>query len=100
MTGYHLPGLYVEERTVSVPLDWSDPDGAQIEVFVREIVDTDRRGDELRLLIYLQGGPGGANPRPLERSGWLDEAKQNGTGSPATTSGRCGIGRRSARKRA
>lgn len=59
---------------MSVPLDWSDPDGAQIEVFVREIVDTDRRGDELRLLIYLQGGPGGANPRPLERSGWLDEA--------------------------
>ena len=74
MTGYHLPGLYIEERRVSVPLDWANPEGERIEVFVREIVDADRRGDELRLLIYLQGGPGGANPRPLERSGWIDEA--------------------------
>ena len=41
MTGYHLPGLYIEERRVSVPLDWANPEGERIEVFVREIVDAD-----------------------------------------------------------
>ncbi|HEU5130270.1 MAG TPA: alpha/beta fold hydrolase [Glycomyces sp.] len=74
MTEYAMPGMWVRERTVRVPLDWWDPAG-EIDVFVREIVDPDRRGDEsLPLLTYLQGGPGGANPRPTEVSGWLEEA--------------------------
>jgi len=74
VTTYHLPGLHVTERTDAVPLDWSRPDGEQITVFWREVVDPDRRGDDLPLLVYLQGGPGGASPRPLDRGGWLDEA--------------------------
>ncbi|MEW1953152.1 alpha/beta fold hydrolase [Terrabacter sp. NPDC080008] len=71
---YHLPGLHVRERTVPVPLDWDDADGASIELFVRELVDPERRDDDLPLLAFLQGGPGGANPRPVDRSGWIDEA--------------------------
>lgn len=74
MIEYAMPGMRVRERTVRVPLDWWDP-ADEIEVFVREIADPDRRGDDaLPLLTYLQGGPGGANPRPTEVSGWLEEA--------------------------
>lgn len=71
---YSMPGMRVRERTVRVPLDWWDRDRGEIEVFVREIVDPDKRGDDLPLLTYLQGGPGGANPRPTEASGWMEEA--------------------------
>lgn len=71
---YPMPGLHVGERTVSVPLDWARPDGEAIEIFVRELVDPDRRHDDLPLLVYLQGGPGGQCPRPVDRSGWVDEA--------------------------
>ncbi|MDF2554185.1 MAG: proline iminopeptidase [Microbacterium sp.] len=73
-TTYHLPGVRVTETYVDVPLDWDDESGRSIAVFVRELVDPDRTGDDLPLLTYLQGGPGGANPRPLRRDGWLDEA--------------------------
>jgi len=73
-TTYHLPGIRVTETHVDVPLDWDEPTGPSIAVFVRELVDPDRAGDDLPLLTYLQGGPGGANPRPLKRDGWLEEA--------------------------
>ncbi|MBT0771556.1 alpha/beta fold hydrolase [Kineosporia sp. J2-2] len=72
---YPLPGAWVREFTVEVPLNWSAPDGASIELFVREFTDPDRRHDDrLPLLTFLQGGPGGANPRPVGPGGWLDEA--------------------------
>ena len=73
-TTYHLPGIHVSETFVDVPLDWNDPTGRSIGVFVRELVDPDRRDDDLPLLTYLQGGPGGANPRPLRNDGWIEEA--------------------------
>ncbi|GAB4004198.1 hypothetical protein GCM10029992_48420 [Glycomyces albus] len=71
---YSMPGMWVREHTVDVPLDWWDRDRGEIEVFVREIVDPDKRGDDLPLLTYLQGGPGGSNPRPTDVSGWMEEA--------------------------
>lgn len=74
MTSYSLPGLHVTERTLPAPLEWAHPDGEQIELFVREFADPARHCDDLPLLLFLQGGPGGANPRPLERSGWIEEA--------------------------
>jgi pimeloyl-ACP methyl ester carboxylesterase len=77
MRSYPMPGMWVAERTVPVPLDWDDPDGEQIEVFVRELVDPDRRHDDLPLLTYLQGGPGGQNPRPTSANGWIGEALKN-----------------------
>jgi pimeloyl-ACP methyl ester carboxylesterase len=76
-TTYRLPGLAVSERRVTVPLDWNSPDGETISLLVRELVDPQRIGDDLPLLTYLQGGPGGANPRPLRRDGWIDEALAN-----------------------
>jgi pimeloyl-ACP methyl ester carboxylesterase len=71
---YPIPGAWVREFTVDVPLDWTDPDRETIRVFVRELADPGRRHDDLPLLTYLQGGPGGANPRPTAVDGWLAEA--------------------------
>mgnify|MGYP001134068483 CR=1 FL=1 len=87
---YHLPGLHVRERVVPVPLDWGDAGGPAIDVFVRDLVDPDKRDDDLPLLVYLQGGPGGANPRPVDRSGWI-AVRASGPGANGWMSGSSGI---------
>lgn len=74
---YSMPGMRVRERHVPVPLDWWHPEAGEIDVFVRELVDPDKTDDDLPLVTYLQGGPGGANPRPLEPSGWITEALEH-----------------------
>ncbi|RCK68796.1 alpha/beta fold hydrolase [Desertihabitans brevis] len=71
---YLLPGIWVREHEVAVPLDHADPDGETITVFVRELCDPVRRREELPLLLHLQGGPGGKGPRPVDRSGFLEVA--------------------------
>ncbi|MFI6781636.1 alpha/beta fold hydrolase [Micromonospora sp. NPDC050276] len=71
---YPIPGAWVREFTLPVPLDWADPSAGEIRIFVRELTHPDRRHDDLPLLTYLQGGPGGANPRPTTVGGWLAEA--------------------------
>ncbi|MGX5696103.1 alpha/beta fold hydrolase [Agromyces soli] len=59
---------------LDVPLDWSEPDGETIRLYARELVDAKRAREELPLLVYLQGGPGGKSPRPLGREGFLGAA--------------------------
>ena len=95
MTSYTIPGMHVREHTVEVPLDWSDP-GETITVFARELVDPVRRDEDLPLLVFLQGGPGGKGPRPVEPSGWIGQAlktyrvillDQRGTGRSTPISG-------------
>jgi pimeloyl-ACP methyl ester carboxylesterase len=71
---YTLPGIHVRDHRVDVPLDWADPDGPAIQVFARELVDPERRREDLPCLAFLQGGPGGKSPRPLTRSGWIGAA--------------------------
>ncbi len=94
---YPLPGAWVREFTVEVPLDWSADGGASIEVFVREFTDPDRRHEDLPLLTFLQGGPGGMSPRPAEIGSWLAEAlplyrvvmvDQRGTGRSSPVDGK------------
>ncbi|WGD37654.1 alpha/beta fold hydrolase [Lysinibacter sp. HNR] len=90
---YTIPGLHIRDHTVSVPLDWSAPESSPtLQIFAREIVDPTRREHNLPLLVFLQGGPGGKSPRPVDRSGWLGEAltrfrvilyDQRGTGRSA-----------------
>ncbi|WP_402372795.1 alpha/beta fold hydrolase [Isoptericola rhizosphaerae] len=72
---YTIPGAHVTDRTLTVPLDWSAPDDARtLSLFAREVVAPQRRHDDLPLLVFLQGGPGGKGPRPTGPDGWLGEA--------------------------
>jgi pimeloyl-ACP methyl ester carboxylesterase len=74
MTTYRQPGTIVTDRTFAVPLDHGRPDGEQIEIFARQIVATGKADANLPWLVFLQGGPGGAAPRPVSRDGWLNRA--------------------------
>lgn len=72
---YTIPGAHVTDRTLTVPLDWAAPDDDRtLSLFVREVVAPHRRGDDLPLLVFLQGGPGGKGPRPTGPDGWLGKA--------------------------
>ncbi|WP_154604732.1 alpha/beta fold hydrolase [Arthrobacter sp. AQ5-05] len=72
---YTIPGLYVSDFRVSVPLDWFDESNATtISVFARELVDPARRHEKLPVMVFLQGGPGGKAPRPLGATGWIGQA--------------------------
>lgn len=74
-TSYTIPGVHVTDRALEVPLDWSRPDdGRTLSVFVRELVDPTKKADDLPLLVFLQGGPGGKGPRPTGPDGWVGEA--------------------------
>ncbi|RSX49577.1 proline iminopeptidase [Bifidobacterium castoris] len=79
---YYLPGLHVSEHAIDVPLDWNghEPgrgfDGPHIKLFYRVLTAPEHIHDDLPLLLFLQGGPGGAGPRPLgpDSDGWIGEA--------------------------
>ncbi|RYE11075.1 MAG: alpha/beta fold hydrolase [Hyphomicrobiales bacterium] len=67
--------MFIRDHLVPVPLDWANPGGPAIELFVREVVDPTRKADDLPLLVFLQGGPGGKSPRPgVGSPAWLAEA--------------------------
>jgi pimeloyl-ACP methyl ester carboxylesterase len=68
------PGYVAREHVVTVPLDHSNPDGSTVDVVARELVDPGKQHDDLPYLVFLQGGPGGKSPQPLNRSGWIDVA--------------------------
>ena len=98
LASYYLPGLYVEDYSIDVPLDWrglepallifgdtlrrgAAPDpipgtSESIKLFYRVVCAPEHVGQELPLMLYLQGGPGGASPRPTSStcSVWLEEA--------------------------
>ncbi len=97
-----MTGFVVTDHVVQVPVDWADPARfGTIEVFAREIVDPARAAEDLPLLLFLQGGPGGMGPRPMPGSGWWSTAlrthrvvllDQRGTGRSSRIDGR-GIAR-------
>ncbi|PFG34187.1 alpha/beta fold hydrolase [Sanguibacter antarcticus] len=71
---YTVPGMHVTDRQVIVPLDWSSStDSRTLTVFVRELVAPARRHEDLPLLVFLQGGPGGKGPRPTGPDGWVGQ---------------------------
>ena len=105
LSSYYLPGIYVEDYSIEVPLDWrgtspaalagdekgepsalamkgaaEEPDpafvGKSIKLFYRVLCSPENVGRDLPLIAFLQGGPGGACPRPLspQSDGWIEEA--------------------------
>ncbi len=103
MSSYRQPGTVLRDRHFRVPLDHAAPGGEQIELFAREVVAAEHSTADLPWLVFLQGGPGGAAPRPTGRDSWLDRAlrdyrvlllDQRGTGrsSPANRQTLAGLG--------
>lgn len=94
---YIIPGMAVTDHRVTVPLDWFNANNtATISVFARELVDAEHRHEQLPVMVFLQGGPGGKGPRPPRREGWIDEAlkthrvlllDQRGTGRSSRVDG-------------
>ncbi len=103
MHSFRHPGTVLTDHVFTVPLDHCDPAGPQIEVFAREVAAAAKAGARQPWLVFLQGGPGGASPRPVGRESWLDRAledyrvlllDQRGTGrsTPATRQTLAGLG--------
>jgi pimeloyl-ACP methyl ester carboxylesterase len=74
---HRIPGLVLTDHTFRVPLDHARPQGQQIEVFARGVVAAGRETPSLPWLVFFQGGPGFASPRPMDNSGWLKRALQD-----------------------
>ena len=74
---HRVPGLVLRDHTFRVPVDHARPEGEQIDVFAREVVAAGRDAAQLPWLVFLQGGPGFASPRPTDNKGWLKRALQN-----------------------
>lgn len=67
-------GLLQRDRVITVPVDREHPGKfGTIDVFAREVVDPSRDDEDLPLLLFLQGGPGGSGPRPAS-GGWIETA--------------------------
>ena len=103
MGTYRQPGTVLTDHLFAVPLDHDRPDGAQIEVFAREVVAAGQQDADLPWLLFLQGGPGHAAQRPAGQEAWLGRAledyrvlllDQRGTGrsTPATRQTLAGLG--------
>jgi pimeloyl-ACP methyl ester carboxylesterase len=82
LQSYYVPGLHIEDHSIPVPVDWNgsipgeQTAGTQISLFYRVVTAPEHVHDDLPLLVFLQGGPGGAGPRPLNPTsdGWIAEA--------------------------
>lgn len=71
---YRQPGVVLTDRRFTVPLDHDDPAGETIELYAREVVASDKAGQDLPWLIYLQGGPGFGANRFVGKPAWLGRA--------------------------
>ena len=71
---YRIPGLELIDHSFKAPLNYQDPEGRQIDLFVREVRDLDPKSVEKPFLVYLQGGPGFRAPAPVQKTGWLKRA--------------------------
>ena len=77
MTSTHrIPGLMLTDREFQIPIDHSQPDGACLTVFAREVVALDKAQANLPWLVFFQGGPGYGAPRPNDATTpvWIGRA--------------------------
>lgn len=73
---HRLPGLILTDHEFQVPIDHSQPDGARLAVFTREVVAPDKAQADLPWLVFFQGGPGYGSPRPNDAHSpsWIGRA--------------------------
>ncbi|MHA3704579.1 alpha/beta fold hydrolase [Jatrophihabitans sp. YIM 134969] len=109
MVSFRQPGTVVTNHRLSVPLRPTEPDGEQIELFVREVVADEPGAERRPPLLFLQGGPGCAANRPVGRESWLEVAlrdhrvllmDQRGTGLSTPANRRTLVARGSAAEQA
>ncbi|MGC0379253.1 alpha/beta fold hydrolase [Streptomyces sp. SAI-229] len=74
---YRQPGVVLTDRRFTVPLDHDDPSGETIELYAREAVASDKAGQDLPWLLYLQGGPGFGANRFVGKEAWLGRALED-----------------------
>jgi pimeloyl-ACP methyl ester carboxylesterase len=69
-----IGGLVLTEHLFEVPLDHTRPEDGRLAVFAREVAAED--GGDRPFLVFLQGGPGSAAPRPTgpRIPTWLERA--------------------------
>ncbi|TVR90412.1 MAG: alpha/beta fold hydrolase [Trueperaceae bacterium] len=63
-------GMELIEHQIDVPLDHAASRGPTLRLFAREVTPVGEPSGRPALL-FLQGGPGGAAPRPRARDGWI-----------------------------
>ncbi|HRW10962.1 MAG TPA: alpha/beta fold hydrolase, partial [Caldilineaceae bacterium] len=73
---HRVPGMVLKSHEFQLPLNYAHSSGEQLTIFAREIVAAGKENADLPMLVYLQGGPGSAAPRPTENSGWWKRALQ------------------------
>ena len=75
----HIGDLRIDDHTLTVPLDWGNPDdGRTIDIFASVV--TRPGGEDLPYLTFLQGGPGCEAPRVTHSPttpDWLDVALEH-----------------------
>ncbi|MFC9162313.1 alpha/beta fold hydrolase [Streptomyces fungicidicus] len=71
---YRQPGVVLTDRRFTVPLDHDTPSGETIDLYAREAVASDKAGQDLPWLLYLQGGPGFGANRFIRKEAWLGRA--------------------------
>ncbi|MDR9826792.1 alpha/beta fold hydrolase [Vibrio sp. FNV 38] len=88
-------GVHYQPRHYCVPLNYSDKQGASIEIFAREVTLCSDIESQKPWLVFFQGGPGFPSPRPNGTVGWLKRAlrdyrvlllDQRGTGNSSVVS--------------
>ena len=76
-SNYTYSGMTINEHDFIVPLNYNDPDGENISIFVREVSMDQPSIKDLPFLVFFQGGPGHESPRPITNSGWIKRAIQD-----------------------
>jgi pimeloyl-ACP methyl ester carboxylesterase len=73
---HRIPGLWLTDHEFRIPIDHSQPDGARLKVFAREVVAPDKAQANLPWLVFFQGGPGYGSPRPNDAAtpAWIGRA--------------------------
>lgn len=70
----HFKGMSLRDHYFQVPLNYSDPDSGELEVYAREVVSSGQvENDDLPWMIFFQGGPGFPANRPADNAGWMSE---------------------------